>query len=88
MGQINKSKIFKKLRTNIIVLAMFTGFIIACIFFMRAIIMSNSEKLGRNLVTNYSATEISNLAAFESFLTLSTDYVESYEAKDATLEEM
>ena len=75
MGQINKSKIFRKLRTNIVILAMLTVFIITCIFFMRAAIMSNSEKLGRNLVTNYSATEISNLAAFESFLTLCTDYV-------------
>ncbi|MCM1119628.1 MAG: hypothetical protein NC543_09740 [bacterium] len=50
--------------------------------------MSNSEKLGSNLVTNYSATEISNLSTFESFLTLCADYVESFEEKEATLEEL
>ena len=88
MGQINKSKILKQLRTNIIILVVFTIIIITGIFFMRAAIMSNSEKLGGNLVTNYSATEVSNLATFESFLKLCAEYVESYEAKEAEAEEL
>lgn len=88
MGQINKSKILKRLRTNIIILVVFTIIIITGIFFMRAAIMSNSEKLGGNLVTNYSATEVSNLATFESFLKLCAEYVESYEAKEAEAEEL
>ncbi|MDE7222428.1 MAG: PDC sensor domain-containing protein, partial [Acetatifactor sp.] len=50
--------------------------------------MSNSKKLGSNLVTNYSASEASNLATFEAFLTLCTDYVQSYELRGASMEEL
>ena len=88
MGQINKGKIFRRLTTNIVTLAMLTIIIIICIVSMRSAIMRNSEKLGSNLVKNYSATEMSNLATFQSFLHLCTDYVESYEARGATLEEL
>ncbi len=88
MGQINKGKIFRRLTTNIVTLAMLTVIIIICIVSMRSAIMRNSEKLGSNLVKNYSATEMSNLATFQSFLHLCTDYVESYEAQGATLEEL
>lgn len=88
MGQINKSKIYKRLATNIIILALLAIIIFICIAFMRSAIMSNSKKLGSNLVTNYSATELSNLATFEAFLTLCTDYVESFETRGATMEEV
>lgn len=88
MGQVNKRKVYRKLTTSIVILAVFTIVIITCIAFIRIAIMSNSEKLGSNLVTNYSASEASNLATFESFLTLCTDYVESYEAQGADIEEL
>lgn len=85
MEQHKKKNILKRLATNIVILAVFTLTIIICVSSMRSAIMSNSEKLGRNLVTNYSATEISNLLTFESFLSLC---VESYEEKNVTLEEL
>lgn len=88
MAQINKSKIFKRLATNICILAVFIVIVATCVFFMRTTIMRNSEKLGRNLVTNYSATEISNLETFESFLTLCTNYVETMEKKGAGMDEV
>ncbi|MCI9073124.1 MAG: response regulator [Lachnospiraceae bacterium] len=88
MGQINKGKIFRRLTTNIVTLALLTVIIIICIVSMRSAIMRNSEKLGSNLVKNYSATEMSNLSSFQSFLHLCTDYVESYEVQGATLEEL
>ena len=53
MGQINKGKIFRRLTTNIVTLAMLTVIIIICIISMRSAIMRNSEKLGSNLVKNY-----------------------------------
>lgn len=88
MAQINKSKIFKRLATNICILAVFIIIVATCVFFMRTTIMRNSEKLGRNLVTNYSATEVSNLETFESFLTLCTNYVETMEIKGAGMDEV
>lgn len=88
MGQVNKRKVYKKLTTSIVILAMFTVIIIACVTFIRSAIMSNSEKLGSNLVTNYSASEASNLATFESSLILCTNYVESYEARRAGMAEL
>ncbi len=88
MARINKSKIFRRLTTNLIILAMFTVIVITCVIFMRLAIMRNSEKLGRNLVTNYSATEASNLDMFESFLILCTNYVGAMEMKGADMDEM
>jgi len=88
MGQINKRKVYRKLTASIVILAVFTIIIIICVTFIRSAIMSNSEKLGRNLVTNYSASEASNLATFESFLTLCTDYVDSFEAQGAGMAEL
>lgn len=88
MGQVNKRKVYRKLATNIVILAIFTSIIITCVMFIRFAIMSNSEKLGSNLVTNYSASEASNLATFESSLILCTNYVESYEAHGGSLAEL
>lgn len=85
MAQRGKSKIFRRLAANMIILAVFTVMVITCMFIMRSAIMRNSEKLGSNLVANYSATEVSNLSTFESYLILCTDYVGSLERRGADM---
>lgn len=80
--------LFKKVRNNIIVLAMFVLLVLLCTVILRRALMANTNKMGLTLVENYSSSEESNMRACEAILTISVNYIAEREQDDASIEEI
>ena len=65
-----EKKLLKKVRNNIIVLAMFVFVVLLCTGVLRKALMANTNKMGLTLVENYSSSEESNMSACETILTI------------------
>lgn len=83
-----RRKVWKKLGTNIAILLGFTIVIVVSIMAMRSVVMENSRKLGRNLVTNYSISETANLDNYKSIIDLCVSFIEEREEKNVPIEKM
>ncbi|HCT89775.1 MAG TPA: hypothetical protein DF613_00105 [Lachnospiraceae bacterium] len=86
---ISKQKqLFKKIRNNIIVLAMFVLVVLLCTGILRRALTVNTNKMGLTLVENYSSSEASNMSACEAILTISVNYIAERERDNVSVEEL
>lgn len=81
-------KFFRKMRNNIVVLAVVILVILLCTYILRNSLMENANKMGLTLVENYSTSEESNMRACEVILTISANYIEERENNNVSLEEL
>ena len=88
MSKSKKKQLLRKMRNNIILLAMFICLVLLCTYILRNSLMENTNKMGLTLVENYSSAEEGNISTCESILTISVKYVEEREKDGVTLEEL
>lgn len=83
-----EKKLLKKVRNNIIVLAMFVFVVLLCTGVLRKALMANTNKMGLTLVENYSSSEESNMSACETILTISVNYIAERERDGVSIREL
>ena len=57
MSKSKKKQLLRKMRNNIILLAMFICLVLLCTYILRNSLMENTNKMGLTLVENYSSAE-------------------------------
>ena len=78
----------RKMRNNIVVLAILVSVITLCTGILRSSLQENADKMGLALVENCSSSEESNIRACESILTISVNYLEEREKDNVSIEEL
>lgn len=79
---------FKQVRNNMIVLAMFVCVIVLGTNILRKSLIENTNKMGLTLAENYSLEAESNVRICESVLTMSVNYLGEREQEQVALEEL
>lgn len=88
MSKNKKKQLIKKIRNNIVILAMFTLVIVFCTDVLHKSLMENTNKMGLTLVENYCSAEESNMRTCEAILTISLNYIAEREKESISLEEL
>ncbi|MCR2046249.1 response regulator [Acetatifactor muris] len=88
MNRIRKRQMIRKMRNNIVVLAILVSVITLCTGILRSSLQENADKMGLALVENCSSSEESNIRACESILTISVNYLEEREKDNVSIEEL
>ena len=88
MSRSKKKQLLRKMRNNIILLAMFICLVVLCTHILRNSLMENTNKMGLTLVENYSSAEEGNISTCESILTISVNYIEEREQDQVSFEEL
>lgn len=88
MSKNKKRQLIKKMRNNIVILAMFILVIVCCTDVLHKSLMENTNKMGLTLVENYCSAEESNMRTCEAILTISLNYIAEREKESISLEEL
>ena len=88
MSKSKKKQLLRKMRNNMVLLALFICLVLLCTHILRNSLMENTNKMGLTLVENYSSAEEGNISTCESILTISVNYIAEREQDNVTLEEL
>lgn len=88
MGRRKEGQTFKRMRNNIIVLAVFVCVIVLGTNILQKSLIENTNKMGLTLAENYSLEAESNVRICESVLTMSVNYLGEREQEQVALEEL